>query len=541
MSVSAIIPAYRAPDSVGETIRAARGLSRVSEVIVVDDGSGDGTAAAAREAGAEVVIELPRNRGKGAGLAAGMALARGEHLLFLDADLGNSAGQAEELLNAPGSEQAMVVGVLPPAAGAGGFRLLLRLAHASIRLLTGINAAAPLSGQRALPASLVRHIGLAPRFGVEVGLTVEAAHVGLPIVEVPAAFSHRHTRRTVAGFRHRGRQFWDVVRLVVLVGHGIGWPALSAGQVCSRALLWLFALLLVALGSTALSPACFPALAIATAAGVAAWLPCLWISAVWLRLRKPNYLGRRLPSAAGLIFPLLSLPCLQFAPLSPEVRTSATAVTAVLAAVGLLDDLLAPHRQARGLRGHLLALLHGRVTTGMVKAVSGIAVGIWAGLHLDPGRPALIALDALLVAMAANAVNLLDLRPGRALKGFGLLAMVAIILSPNTVLLLGPFLAAAVVAAPADFAGRVMIGDVGANVLGGAAGFALAIALSPWQRLAAVLLLGAFHALCECLSLTDLMARNRLLRALDRLGTAHLPPLAPAEGSPVGRVEGFVA
>lgn len=531
MSVSVIIPAYRARDTVGETVRAARSLPGALQVIVVDDGSGDGTGAAARDAGADTVIELPSNRGKGAALAAGTAAARGERLLLLDADLGDSARQAACLLALPGGEHAMVVAVLPSSAGAGGFGLARRLAHASIRLLAGLEMAAPLSGQRALPASLVRHIGLAPRFGVEVGLTVEAAHVGSPILEVPVAFSHHHTTRTLAGFRHRGRQFWDMLGLAGVVGYGMGWPALSTSRWWWRAVWWLSALLAIVVGSRLLSPASFPTVAITTAVGVAAWLPCLWVSSVWLRLRKPNYLGRRLPSAAGLMFPLLGLPYLQFAPLAPEVRASATAVIAGLAVVGLLDDLLAARRQARGLRGHLVALVHGRVTTGMMKAVGGIAVGLWAGLHLDPGRPLLIGADALLVAMAANAVNLLDLRPGRALKGFGLLAVVAIVASPNVVLLLGPFLAAAVVAAPADLAGRVMIGDVGANVLGGAVGFALAIVLDPWPRVAAVLLLAAFHVLCELVSVTDVMARSRALRALDRLGAAHLPPL-PLAGGP---------
>ena len=205
MPVSVIIPAYRARDSVPDTVRAARAVLGVSQVIVVDDGSRDGTATAAREAGADVVIELPRNRGKGAALAAGLAAAQGDRLLFLDADLGSSAEQAGALLNTPGTEQAMVIGVLPAAPGVGGFGLTKGLAQASIRLLVGIETSAPLSGQRALPAALVRHLGLAPRFGVEVGLTAEAAHIGWPIVEVPVGFTHHLTGRTLAGFVHRAR------------------------------------------------------------------------------------------------------------------------------------------------------------------------------------------------------------------------------------------------------------------------------------------------------------------------------------------------
>lgn len=141
----------------------------------------------------------------------------------------------------------------------------------------------------------------------------------------------------------------------------------------------------------------------------------------------------------------------------------------------------------------------------------------------------MIALDALLIALSANVVNLLDLRPSRALKGFGVMCAVAIAASPKSIDLLGPLLALAVVAAPAEFAGRVMLGDVGANVLGGAAGLGLAIALSPVARLMAVALLLAVHLVCERVSLTDVIAGNRVLAWLDRIGTAHLAPFPAPE------------
>ena len=76
---------------------------------------------------------------------------------------------------------------------------------------------------------------------------------------------------------------------------------------------------------------------------------------------------------------------------------------------------------------HLTALARGRLTTGAVKAVGGLAAGLAAGFILHPGRPAAIVLDALLIALTANLLNLLDLRPGRCLKGFGLLSAAAVL------------------------------------------------------------------------------------------------------------------
>jgi len=525
MAVSIIIPAYNGAEAVGETVSAARGIDSTVEIIVVDDGSRDGTAQAARDAGADRVIVLPGNQGKGGAMAAGLAAAEEGTVLFLDSDLGESAALAGPLVEAIAGGAAMSVAVFPEQRGGGGFGLARGLAAAVIRLLGGIEATAPLSGQRAAPKAVVAHLGLAPRFGVETALTAEAVHLGLPVAEVPLPLRHHPTGRTIAGFIHRARQFQDILRYAVPAAYGLGWPALSSAATVARVALWLAALAITVTLSVVAGPHAAVIAAVAALSGVVAWLPCLWLSTIWLRLRKPNYLGRSLSAAAGIMFPIVGLPLLWHSGLPHDLRTGAVIVVSVLGAVGLLDDLFASRRQARGLRGHLRAVLSGRLTTGGIKAVGGLAAGAVVGAILSPRHPSIIVLDALLIALSANFINLLDLRPSRALKGFGVLCAVCILSSPGSLGLLGPLLALAVVAAPAEFAGRVMLGDVGANVLGGAAGLGLVIALTPWQKLAALLLLVAFHILCERLSFSQAIEKNRLLLWFDRLGTAHLPPL----------------
>jgi len=86
MKVSAIVPAYNEAERIGAVISPLLAASCVDEVIVVDDGSTDGTAEVARRLGARV-IELPRNMGKAAALDHGVSAARNDVLLFLDADL----------------------------------------------------------------------------------------------------------------------------------------------------------------------------------------------------------------------------------------------------------------------------------------------------------------------------------------------------------------------------------------------------------------------------------------------------------------------
>ena len=227
--VSAIIPAYNEADVISETVRAALSIPAVSEVIVVDDGSYDGTVNAARSAGAHQVVALSRNSGKGGALNRAWPSAMGDVLLLLDADLGASAGEGAKLLKAVLDGDAdMAIAVLgrsrePQASGggpglaerSGGFGLVVKTARLGIRLLTGKRMKSPLAGPRALKREIVEKAGgFAPRFGVEVGLTVDALRMGYRVVEVPVGMVHRASGRDLRGFAHRGRQMMDVLRTI---------------------------------------------------------------------------------------------------------------------------------------------------------------------------------------------------------------------------------------------------------------------------------------------------------------------------------------
>ncbi len=217
---SLLIPAFNEEDRIAETLQAACGLRGVSEIIVIDDGSTDRTAEAAASAGAARVLRLPRNRGKGAALDAGLREATGRFILMLDADLGGSASLAQPLLDPVLEGRAdMTVAVFPELRsqrGGGGFGLALRLARWGIRLLTGAELAAPLSGQRALDRRIVETMGGFGRgFGVETALSGWAAAGGWKVLEVPLEMSHRRTGRDLRGFLHRGRQLLHIARALL--------------------------------------------------------------------------------------------------------------------------------------------------------------------------------------------------------------------------------------------------------------------------------------------------------------------------------------
>lgn len=84
--IAAIIPAYNEAQTIGEVVRIAKSSSRLSDVIVVSDGSTDQTASVARSAGAKVV-ELTSNKGKGEAVLKALSHTKAEVLLMLDADL----------------------------------------------------------------------------------------------------------------------------------------------------------------------------------------------------------------------------------------------------------------------------------------------------------------------------------------------------------------------------------------------------------------------------------------------------------------------
>ncbi|MFZ5652276.1 MAG: glycosyltransferase family 2 protein [Bacillota bacterium] len=209
--VTVLIPAYNEEDVIRGTVNAAWAIRGVKQVIVVDDGSGDRTAEAAGKSGAQVVV-IGRNLGKGGALTAGARHADGEVVLLIDADLGQSASQAE-MLSYPviRGEADMTVAVFPPARKKAGFGLVKGLARAGIRHFTGIEMEAPLSGQRAMRRDLLlKLLPLAGGYGVEVDLTVRAVIMGCRIKEVPVNMSHRATGRDLSSFIHRGRQLSHV-------------------------------------------------------------------------------------------------------------------------------------------------------------------------------------------------------------------------------------------------------------------------------------------------------------------------------------------
>jgi glycosyltransferase involved in cell wall biosynthesis len=215
-TVLAVVAAKDEADRIADTVRALGEIAAVDRVVVVDDGSTDATVAVARGSGATVLV-APRDLGKGGAIEGALRrLPEADVVLLADGDLGASAAALERILAPVLSGQADLAVAVLPRPPSGGFGLVKRAAGLAIRRVSGFTPFEPLSGQRAMTRQVLEACRpLAAGFGLETALTADAARLGFRIVEVPAPIEHRFTGKDVAGFLHRGRQGWDILRAVL--------------------------------------------------------------------------------------------------------------------------------------------------------------------------------------------------------------------------------------------------------------------------------------------------------------------------------------
>jgi hypothetical protein len=331
--------------------------------------------------------------------------------------------------------------------------------------------------------------------------------------------------------------------------------------------------------------------ALAGAGAAAALVALAWVRAHprAAALERTNFHGRRVSLAAG---PALAVAASTTAALGAgSVPAAAAALVAGVGsgAVGLYDDVVgarAEQKAAKGFAGHLAALRAGRITSGLVKIVGIGAAGLVASTLLTAGRSAArdgargrgppsgrardrsrsrcrnfnevaaaaaaagarrgrsggvvdVLLGAGVIAGTANLVNLLDLRPGRALKAAGAALGAPLLATRAGGLVAGP-LGATAALLPADLNEQVMLGDAGANALGALLGVALAERTGRFGRAAALAALAGLTVASERVSFTAVIERTPGLRELDALGrrrgSSSLPHTA---SSPAGTSAGL--
>lgn len=249
-----------------------------------------------------------------------------------------------------------------------------------------------------------------------------------------------------------------------------------------------------------------------------------------------NFMGREIPTSLGVGFVLLALLMLLAAVLMQEAAGEGASQMALLVCgfcvLGLLDDVVQV-RESGGFRGHLArAGAEGRISTALIKALFGLVLTLLvAATYWRSQGWLMVFVNVFIVVLSANSVNLLDVRPGRAVKGF--LAATLFIFAgsvigdllggragilPVTWFLIGPFLLWALSYAKIDLTCRGMMGDAGSNVLGAVVGLLIVWELSAPMRWVSLGLLIGFHLFCEAVSLTQFIERVPPLKWLDSVG-----------------------
>ena len=202
-SISIIIPAYNEEKRLPATLQAVQEyLGRepweFTEIIVVDDGSRDGTQQVAYRADARVLTN-PGNRGKGYSVRHGMLEAKGEWALLSDADLSAPIGELEKLWNAAVGESAAVaigsralnrslIGVHQPLLR----ESVGRFFNVMMRLITGLPFRDTQCGFKLFEARAAREIFSRQRldgFGFDVEVLYIARQLGYKCLEVPVKWN----------------------------------------------------------------------------------------------------------------------------------------------------------------------------------------------------------------------------------------------------------------------------------------------------------------------------------------------------------------
>ena len=243
-------------------------------------------------------------------------------------------------------------------------------------------------------------------------------------------------------------------------------------------------------------------------------------------LRRTNFRGAQVSLAGGAA---LTIGATAGAVAGAEsARLAAAVAVAGLGSgmVGVYDDVVGARpeqRAAKGFHGHLAALRRGQVTAGAVKIAGVGAAGLAAAMLLSGAtgrrRGAVdVVLDAGVIAGTANLMNLLDLRPGRALKAGLLIAAPLAVRGGSANGVAAGVAGAAAALLPKDLDEEIMLGDGGANALGALLGTALAARTGRLGRMALLAAIVGLTAASEKVSFTKVIADTPILRELDAIG-----------------------
>jgi len=234
-----------------------------------------------------------------------------------------------------------------------------------------------------------------------------------------------------------------------------------------------------------------------------------------------NFRGDKIPVGYGLIFSFNLIFILILGTLLGyySLQQSIPLITLILsmAFVGLLDDTFG-NKDSQGFSGHFRSLLvERRLTTGAIKAIFSFIIVFFINYYWNKSYFDLFV-NTFLILLMSNFINLVDLRPGRALKITLLFLIIFLVIGLNNYLLIIPLIIMVLLALNFDLQAKGMMGDIGSNVLGVTLGGIVAINYGIYIRTLTMFLLFSIHLYSEFYSLSKLIKNNKILLFLDELG-----------------------
>ncbi|MGE4283326.1 MAG: UDP-N-acetylmuramyl pentapeptide phosphotransferase [Clostridia bacterium] len=238
---------------------------------------------------------------------------------------------------------------------------------------------------------------------------------------------------------------------------------------------------------------------------------------------RRNYQGISIPNSMGIALVLstvLSM-CIMilFGYLTFQQNASVAFAGILMGFAGVIDDF-AGNNQSKGFKGHIRNLIKGKLTTGGLKAVSGIVSSFIISLQISYTYYDLI-INVLFISLLTNLMNLMDTRPGRAIKFFCFLSIIFLFAgAPQEVYYI--VLGAVLSYLPSDLKAKGMLGDTGANFIGMITGAAIIGHIeSSFIRIFLLLLVFALNLVSEKYSFSKIIEENYILSYIDRLGRRH--------------------
>lgn len=231
-----------------------------------------------------------------------------------------------------------------------------------------------------------------------------------------------------------------------------------------------------------------------------------------------NYRKQMIPASVGIVFMLTLLLMSLILSIGLYTQWSQIIVAGVVGfgILGIIDDLVGD-KEFQGFRGHIYALLRGQVTTGMIKAIGGGLLSIYISFLLFEEIGDII-LHSLLIGCATNLMNLLDVRPGRACKGFVFLIILgSLSVDQIYVRILGYVsIIMVLVYVEGDLKGEYMMGDIGANILGFIVGVSFASMENIYFKVIMLFIFAALNLISEKISFSEIIDNNKILYQIDQ-------------------------